>query len=195
MPRKKRELEALGIYHVYARGNNRQKIYREAKDFEFYLQLLLKAKEKYGFELYHYCLMSNHFHLLLRVREAKDLWQIMHGLQLQYSKYYKKKYKYFGHLFQGRYRSPRIPDDSYYLQCGRYIERNPVKAKMVKTPWDYEYSSARYYAEGVSDELVSPNLHYEQMGRVLEERRESYRKFLLLDEPYSDIVDEGLARV
>lgn len=195
MPRKMRELEARGIYHVYARGNNRQKIYRDPEDFEFHRQLLIEIREKFNFELYHYCLMTNHFHLLLRVREEEDLWRIMHGVQLRYAKYYKKKYKYFGHLFQGRYRSPRIPDDSYYLQCGRYIERNPLKAKMVKLPWDYEYSSARFYVEGRNDELVSPNVHYEGMGKTTEERRGKYRNFLLLDEPYSDIVDEALARV
>ena len=148
MPRRVRELEDNAIYHIFARGNNRQKIFREKKDYAVYRGMLQGAKTRYPFNLYHYCLMTNHIHLLLRVAEGISLPKIMHWIQLGYARYHRKKYRYCGHLFQGRFRSLRIPKESYYLQCGRYIERNPVKAGMVKTAAEYPWSSAPYYMNG-----------------------------------------------
>ena len=171
MPRRIRELENDGIYHIYARGNNRQKIFRGRKDFETYREIILKVRERYEFKVYHYCLMTNHFHFLMRVQQGKELPRIMHQIQLRYAKHYKKKYRYYGHLFQGRFRSPRIGEESYYLQCGRYIERNPVKAKMVEQAEDYRYSSAGYYVLGREDGLITENLYYAGMGQTVEERQ------------------------
>ena len=195
MPRKVRQLEDGGIYHIYARGNNRQEVFRGPEDFASYRQVMIEAKERYAFEIYHYCLMSNHLHLLIRVSQGQDLPQLIHWIQLAYARYYKKKYRYVGHLFQGRFRSPKIPCESYYLQCGRYIERNPVKAGLVKEAAAYRYSSARFYVDGASDELVTANLYYEGMGKSPLERREAYRQFVSLDEPYTEMVDAILARV
>lgn len=195
MPRRKRELENGGIYHIYCRGNNRQRLFRCEKDFEKYLELLKKIKDRYEFQLYHYCLMSNHVHLLMEVVQGRNLACIMHQLQLGYARYYKKQYKYTGHLYQGRFRSPRISEESYYLQCGRYIERNPVKAKMVDKAEDYEYSSASYYVMGHDNDLIAMNRYYASMGKTVEERRRAYREFVTLDEPYEDMVTAGLQRV
>lgn len=195
MPRRVRELENNGIYHVYARGNNRQKIFRDREDFEAYLEILSRVKERYEFEIYHYCLMTNHFHFLMRVQLGAELPRIMHQIQLRYVKYYKKKYRYYGHLFQGRFRSPRIAEESHYLQCGRYIERNPLKARMTKKAWEYEYSSAAYYVLGKEDKLMTPNLYYEDMGKTPTERQTAYKKFVSIDEPYAAMIDEYLRRV
>jgi putative transposase len=192
MPRKSRELMDLGIYHIVGRGNNRQKLYQEKADYEQKIALLLRAKQKWTFELFHYCLMPNHFHLLVRVQKGADLPSIMRETLLAYTRYCKRKYRFMGHLFQGRFKSPRIPEESYYLQCGRYIERNPVKAKMVSEAWHYPYSSACFYISGKSDSLITPNLYYQQMGSSDTERQEAYRRFLLQDEPYRSIVDAEL---
>lgn len=194
MPRRVRELADEGIYHVFSRGNNRQKIFREASDFDFYLRLFREAKLRHFFDLYHYCLMSNHVHLLLRVYTGEDLPKLMHWVQLSYSRYYKKKYASCGHLFQGRFRSPRIGEESYYLQCGRYIERNPLKAGMVEEASKYFYSSARHYCYGIKDDLITPNLYYEEMGKTPEARQAAYRKFVALDEPYEQMLDESLMK-
>lgn len=94
MARRPRELEDGGIYHCYCRGNNRQKLFREDEDFKAYLGLLLKLKNRFEFKLYHYCLMTNHVHMLMEMEKGKDLPRLMHGLQLGYAKYYKKQYKY-----------------------------------------------------------------------------------------------------
>lgn len=195
MPRKNRELMDLGIYHVVGRGNNRQQLYRDHVDYEQKVALLLRAKQKWTFDLFHYCLMPNHFHFLVRVQQRTDLPNMMRETLLAYTRYYKRKYHFIGHLFQGRFKSPRIPEESYYLQCGRYIERNPVKAKMVAEAWQYPYSSARFYVSGKADPLITPNLYYQEMGSNDVERQAAYRKFLLQEEPYRSIVDTELLGV
>ncbi len=195
MPRKPRELVDGGIYHVFNRGNDRMDLFLEENDYEYFLNQLLVEQRRTNSEVYHYCLMTNHYHLLLRITKAEILSKLMHGLQLAYTRYFKKKYRFLGHLFQQRFRSPRIPENSYYLQCGRYIERNPVKAGILKDPWNYPYSSASFYASGKHDELITPNLYYESMGDTSEIRQRNYREFLSIDEPYGDMIDAQFAKV
>jgi len=195
MPRTPRELVDEGVYHLFNRGNNRRNLFQEKEDFQAFLQELFKAKTKFNAALYHYCLMTNHYHLLLQIPRGEDLPRLMHQVQLSYARYFKKKYSFIGRLFQERFRSPRIPGESYYLQCGRYIERNPVKAGLVQKAWDSPYSSAAFYALGSRDPLITPNLYYEETGRSEEERRANYQKFLSLDEPYGEIIEGALTRV
>lgn len=193
MPRKSRELLDGGIYHVFNRGNDLMDLFRDESDHVFFLQLLKLNQCRLDIEIYHYCLMTNHFHLLLKIKAAPDLSDFMHRTQLAYARYFKKKYKFLGHVFQHRFKNPRISEESYYLQCGRYIERNPVKARLVNAAKDYPYSSARFYVSGTSDELVTPNLYYEQIGATARERQVNYEKFLLIDEPYATIIDHEFA--
>lgn len=194
MPRKPRELSDGGIYHVFNRGNDRKQLFFDEEDFGFFLKCLGTVKTELCLDIYHYCLMSNHFHILLQVTKGQDLPTLMHRVQLRYAQYFKKKYGLIGHVFQERFRSPRIPVESYYLQCGRYIERNPVKAGLVKNPIEYFHSSVRFYALGEENSLVTPNLYYEQMGNTEKERRRHYQEFLSLDDPYASLLEEALAR-
>mgnify|MGYP001558251488 FL=1 len=129
------------IYHLITRGNNRMKVFHTDEDFRFYLELIAKYKALHPVLLYHYCLMSNHIHLLGKVIQAGNLKKFMQGLNQSYSNYYKRVYKHSGHLWQGRYKSFLIQKDSYLLECGRYIERNPLRAKMVEDPKDWPWSS------------------------------------------------------
>ena len=195
MPRKARFLFDGGIYHVYSRGNNRKNLFLAPEDFEVFLEQLKLLKPTFGYELFHYCLMTNHFHLLIRMTKGEELSKLMHRLKLSYTRYYKTKYDFVGHLFQGRYKSPWIEEESYYLQCGRYIERNPVSAGMVKECHHYPYSSASYYVEGKVDELLTENIYYKDMGKTAAERRLAYREFVSLEEPYKVMVDAALEKV
>jgi putative transposase len=111
---------------------------------------------------------------------------------LAYARFFKKIYQTTGHIFEERFRSPRIAEESYYLQCGRYIERNPVKAKMVSEPWKYPFSSAPYYALKIKDSIITPNPYYLEFGMDEFKRQESYKKFLLLEDPYAPMIDEQL---
>lgn len=195
MPRKPRELTDQGIYHLFNRGNNRKDLFCEENDFQVFLYELSRAKNKFSCSIYHYCLMTDHYHLLVRISKGEDLPRFMHQVQLAYARHFKKKYEFLGHVFQERFRSPRIAEESYYLQCGRYIERNPVKAGIARHPWEYPYSSAGYYALGLPDPLVTPNLYYKSMGNFEDERRKSYREFLSMAEPYDAMVDKVLVQV
>ena len=138
--RKKREWYPGAIYHIMGRGNRRQNIYEDKTDYQYFLALLSDIQKKMPFELHSYCLMTNHFHLLLETKD-KEIWHIMKRLMQLYTEYYNNKYGRTGHLFQGRYRSCLVKDDAYFLQTSRYIHLNPVKAKMVLHPEDYLWSS------------------------------------------------------
>ena len=194
MPRKPREFVDQGIYHVFNRGNNRSNVFQSVGDYLCFLNLMQSAKDKYEIQIFHYCLMTNHFHFLLRSNKKNDLPAFMHWLQLGYVRYFKSKYETTGHVFEERFRSPRIAEESYYLQCGRYIERNPVKANVVSYAWHYVYSSASFYVEGKSNPLITPNIYYLQMGGTEVERKKSYQKFLLLEEPYEPLIGAQLLK-
>lgn len=194
MPRKPREFAAGGIYHVFNRGNNRKILFKTGKDYECFKGLLKAGQNREDVKIYHYCLMSNHFHLLIQSGEKQSLPRFMHWVQLGYARYFKRKYQTTGHVFEERYRSPRIAQESYYLQCGRYIERNPVKAKIVLQAENYLYSSAGYYVRGCKDPLVTENLYYKGLGKSPGERQIAYKDFVRVEEPYAELINDHLLK-
>jgi len=122
-------------YHVIGRGNIRQWIIEDDEDFEYYVEQLRKYQQKFAVSLFHYCIMSNHVHLLLRSEEADDaITRMMKGVHMVYAKHFKRKHETTGHVFEDRFKSWHVNSDAYLLECGRYIERNPVRAKMVEEP-------------------------------------------------------------
>ena len=143
-------------------------------------------------KIHHYCLMTNHTHLLVWAETLKALSRFMHGIQRSYHHYYRKNYTWFGHLFQGRFRSLPIESEAYLLDCGRYIERNPVRAKMVEDPKDWMYSSYRVYANGWKDELVSLSVAYLGLANNDRDRQTLYRNHVEATRPYEEILDKEL---
>lgn len=139
------------FYHVMQRGNAKKEIFRDSRDKERYLQALKMQQHKYGFELYSYCLMDNHIHLLLGAAGA-DISDVMKGLNVSYVQYFNKKHACCGHLFQGRFKSEIVDTDSYLLQASKYIHLNPVTAKIVNNPIDYSWSSYGIYMGQLHDE-------------------------------------------
>ena len=97
--------------------------------------LLDRYRRRFGFRLYHYCLMTNHFHLLLQLADPRRLSSLMAGLLLAYVRYCNRQHNFVGHLFQGRFKSPLVQREGYWLSCGRYSERNPLEAGLVAAPW------------------------------------------------------------
>ena len=192
MPRKPRVLLDGGYYHLIARGNNRLYLFSVKEGFEVFHELLLESKERFDWKLFHYCLMSNHFHLLGQISKAQDLPRLMQLLLFGYSRWYRKQTKYLGHVWQGRYKSPLIEKESYFLECGRYIERNPVRAGIVTCAEKYRWSSYSYYALGQKDELVDEDPYYAALGQTDLERQEYYQKFVSLEGPYDQIIDRSL---
>lgn len=192
MPLKPRELVDQGYYHIIGRGNNKLSLFMVPNGLSYFKNILIQSKKVYSWKIFHYCLMSNHFHLLCQVRHGEDLPKIMKTCLLQYSHWYRAQKEYVGYLWQGRYKSFLIQKESYLLECGRYIERNPVRAMIASRPEEYRWSSFRYYALGETDELVDEDLYYADLSRLPEKRRELYSHFVRLDNPYEAILEEAL---
>lgn len=170
------------FYHVYFRGANRARIFREAADYEKMLSLfarylsLHEAKNSAGVsfpnyagkvDLIAFCLMPNHVHLFLYQYQMDDMTDFMRSLLTSYSMYFNKKYKRSGPLFESRYKASRIDEEEYYQHITRYIHMNP-------RDWlAYEYSSLPYYLQQVSDDWIKPD-------RILEmfSGPEDYLEFL-----------------
>ncbi|HET6883051.1 MAG TPA: transposase, partial [Pirellulales bacterium] len=120
-------------------------------------------KQRWPFELYGYCLMSNHFHLLLRPRGA-PISRIMQSLLVSHTQRYHKHHRSGGHVWQGRYKSPVVQNDEHLLTVLRYIEANPVRARLVERAEDYAWSSYRMHGLGEHDELVDRLVTYDQLS-------------------------------
>ena len=192
MARPPRQLLDNGCYHLIARGNNRQFLLHEAAAFGYFLDLLARAKARYPAKLYHYCLMSNHIHLLLEIETAEHLPKVMQSILQGYARWYAKRQGYSGHVWQGRYKSPLVSQESYYLEAGRYIERNPLRAKLVKELQEYPWSSYGFYACGLPDALVDKDPYYARLGQTTTARQVAYRDFVRLESPYTTILDTEL---
>ena len=192
MPRLPRQLQDGGCYHLIARGNNRQTLFAEEDAFRYFLNLLARAKVRFPAKLYHYSLMSNHIHLLLEIEEGLQLPKFMQGVLQGYGRWYGAHHRYSGHVWQGRYKSPLVAQESYYLEAGRYIERNPLRAKMVPDLKEYPWSSYPAYAYGTTNPLLDEDPYYAQLGHTPTERQAAYREFVRLESPYATILDTEL---
>lgn len=134
------------FYHVTARGNEKKDIFKSRKDREKFLAYLESATQRYGAVIHAYCLMSNHYHLLLETPHG-NLSQIMKHINSSYTTYYNVKRKRAGHLLQGRYKAILIEADEYLCELSRYMHLNPLRAGMVEKPEDYPWMSYRCYTE------------------------------------------------
>lgn len=171
------------------RGNNRHQIFKSDNDFTYYLSLIKKYKAKHPFDLFHYCLMPNHVHLLVKTNKASDFSVFMKKLNLAYFHYFNKSYKWTGHFWQGRFKSQPVGKDAYFIQCGKYIELNPIRANMVKEPEEHPYSSYNYYALGHKNDLITSDIFYDDLGQDDSSRQQSYRGMVILD-----IIDESYTK-
>lgn len=133
------------FYHLTARGNEQKDIFREMKDRERFLEYLETSACRYKATIHAYCLMSNHYHLLLSTPEG-NLSQIMRHINGGYTTWFNKRHNRFGHLFQGRYKAVLVDADPYAGELSRYIHLNPVRVGIVRQPEQYQWSSYTAYA-------------------------------------------------
>lgn len=177
MARKCRAEVEGGLYHVLSRGNNRRPIFNAPADYDKFLSLLARQKARLPFFLYAYCLMTNHFHLLIE-RQEDDVGKIMHRLLTGYSNYYNRRNRRVGHLFQERHKAILCQSERYLAELVRYIHLNPVRAGMVAAPEQYQYSGHRAYLglapAGSLD--IDPVLRH--FGAKKAQARAAYRKFV-----------------
>ena len=171
MPRIARAVAEGFPHHVVQRGNNREKVFFDKEDREKYLTFLKKYSDKWDSPLLAYCLMSNHIHLLARPKKEESLYKMMQGATLCYTQYINRKYQRTGRLWESRYHSCIVDKEKYLWAVARYIEQNPLRAKMAKRIEDYPYSSAGAHITRTRDEVLGEELFQEQ-------RRKDYAEFI-----------------
>ena len=193
MPRMPRSLQWSddACFHLMNRGHNREPVFADDEDRFAFLYLLARYRDRFGFQLLHYCLMTNHFHLLVKLRDPRRVSGLMAGLLRAYVHYCHRHHGFVGHRWQGRFKSPAVQCRDYLLSCGRYIERNPIEAGIVAQPWDYPWSSAPVHATGAANALVTESAEYHELASEPEVRQECWRRFLLGDDPREQAVRRG----
>jgi len=141
MPRIARVVAVGEAHHITQRGNYRQKIFRSNKDREQYLAWIKEYSDKFGLSVLAYCLMNNHIHLIAVPGKEDALSKTLNNTHMRYAQYFNKKLKAKGHLWQGRFYSC-VLDNRHLLAAAKYVERNPVRAGLVKQPWEWKWSSS-----------------------------------------------------
>lgn len=176
-------------HHIIQRGNNRDACFFDEKDYAFYLQQLNVSAEQNGVAIHAFVLMTNHVHLLVTPSAADSCAKMMQSLGRKYVQYINLTYRRTGTLWEGRYKSTLVDSDAYFLTVSRYIELNPVRAKMVASPSDYVWSSFRGNAMGKDIGLLTPHHTYLALGGTAEQRIIRYRQ-LFSDVIPVDILDQ-----
>ena len=164
--------------HVIQRGNDRQAVFFSDDDFAAYRDWLIAAARDNGLVVHAYVLMTNHVHLLVVPQAADSLPRTMQSLGRRYVRRINMLYRRTGTLWEGRYRAAPIDTEEYFVACCRYIELNPVRARMVEHPRRYRWSSYRAHGEGKDDELAAYHPVWRRLGRSREERQERYRALI-----------------
>ena len=172
MARKPRLFAPGVLYHVIVRGNQRQRTFLSAADYQTYLEKLAQYRRHYDVTIHAYCLMPNHVHLLLECGKT-PLGKFMQGLQQSYTQSYNRRYRKVGHLFQGRYKAIVCQKDAYLLQLVRYIHLNPLRSNLANRPQDYGYSGEQAYRSGKSTTILDPRLVLKMLGGTT-----GYKKFI-----------------
>lgn len=174
MARTERIESSTGVYHIMVRGINKQNIFVEDSDYYKYLNTLGVYQKEICFELYAYCLMDNHLHLLVKEGNEK-IGNTMKRIGVSYVSWFNWQYNRSGHLFQGRFKSEPVEDETYFLTVLRYIHQNPAKAGLTKELEKYKWSS--YYEYVNQSKLIDKDFAL----RIFSENRnialEKFRDF------------------
>jgi putative transposase len=186
MPRRDRYFLPDQPLHVIQRGNDRQAIFFADDDYVRYRDWLHDGACRHRCAIHAYVLMTNHVHLLVTPATAGSVPGLMQSLGRRYVRHVNDRYRRTGTLWEGRYRAAPIDSEAYLLTCQRYIELNPVRARMAADPADYPWSSHAANAGGAADPLVRPHALYQALGDTAEARRQTYRRL------FDDALDEDI---
>ena len=185
-------------YHIYNRGNRKQQIFLQNKDYERFLEKVVKYKKEFPVTIVSYCLMPNHFHFLIQQRDTNAISRLFSNLGNSHSKYFNIKYETVGSLYQGRFKAKRVDKDEYLVHLSRYIHLNPVDLfsflgkNIFKYLMTYKWSSLPAYLTGSSDEIVDPTpiLSYFSSKNPIED----YKEFVEANiQSKTDLIIEHLA--
>jgi putative transposase len=191
-------LQIAGLtQHVINRGNNRCEIFRATRDYAFFLAALRDAALRYELDIHSYTLMTNHFHLVVTPQQATAVSMTMQVAGSRYVGYFNRRYSRTGTLFEGPFKSMFIDSEAYWFTCMRYVELNPVRAGLVSDPAEYRWSSYRWNALGIEDQVIVPHPLYAALGESPARRqcrwREICREAIPPDELFEirDVVRRG----
>lgn len=177
MPRPLRPIADGLVYHVINRGNNRQAVFAGKGDYLAFLKALADLKERTPFELWGYCLMANHIHLLVKPADV-PISRIVQSLLVSHTQRYHRVHETGGHVWQGRFKSPVVQDDVHLMAVLRYIEANPVRAGMADRAGDYPWSSFAAHGLGKADPLLDPVVPYEALAASPGMRRRRWQAYV-----------------
>ena len=177
MARKPRVEFDGALYHVIVRGNQRQKIFYDDQDRIAYIERIEHYRQRYGFRLYAYVLMSNHVHLLMETKSVA-LSKIMQGIQASYTQSYNRRHRKVGHLFQGRYKAILCDRNAYLLELVRYIHLNPGRLRVPEDPWRYRWSSHAAYLGEAGPVKVNTQEVLGQFNSGLGAARRAYHRYM-----------------
>lgn len=179
MPRTGRVVLQNTPHHIVQRGHNRSSVFAEPRDFRYYLANLLECKSNLGCQVYAYCLMTNHVHLIVDPGEDPDnLGLLMKRLAARQTRFVNSLEGRSGSLWSGRYKSSIIESERYLLACCRYVELNPVRARMAGAPEHYPWSSYRHKVGLANDRTVDLDPSYLALGTNPGERVARYRSWV-----------------
>ena len=167
--------------HVFQRGHNRAPIFAADDDYEQFLRLAREATARNGVDVHGFGFMTNHYHLVATPQRESSLPRAIQALAGKYTRYYNKRYGRTGTLWGGRYQTRHIEDERYWLTCLRYVEANPVEAKIVVSPEDYRWTSYRVHALGEPSDWLVPHDLYLRLGATPVERQRAYRAYWVSD--------------
>ncbi len=161
MPRQARTVFAGVPHHITQRGNRREDVFYTDEDREIYLEWLKEYCSKHKVEILAYCLMSNHIHLVALPKTEDGLQSVLKPLHMRYAQRFNRQRNWKGHVWQGRYFSSPL-DEQYLWAAIRYVERNPVRAKMVKRAENYAWSSAKARCKEIPDSLLTKTIYWQK---------------------------------
>ncbi len=176
MPRKPRFFLPGMPVHVVQRGHNRAPVFFDTPDYQTYLHWLQEAAGRYQCDIHAYVLMTNHIHLLVTPQNKNSISLMMQYVGRHYVPYINRTYGSSGTIWEGRYKASLIQDEQYLLTCMRYIELNPVRAAMVKSPSAYRWSSYGANGLGKDNDLIRTHGLYKSLGRTVLLRTQAYRE-------------------
>jgi putative transposase len=175
MPRKPRFFLPGMPVHIVQRGHSREPVFFEDNDYLAYLRWLKEGAERYKVDIHAYVLMTNHIHILATTGDTEGITRMMQYVGRHYVPYINHTYGSSGSIWEGRYKASLIHDEEYLLSCMRYIELNPVRADMVRSPAHYRWSSYRHNGQGKEDALITPHALYQALGKTLPTRLAAYK--------------------
>lgn len=178
-----RYFEDKAYYHVYNRGNHKEQIFLQDRDYERFLEKIIEYKEKYPVKILAYCLMPNHFHFLLQQLAPNAISRFLSNLCNSHSRYFNVKYETMGSLFQGRFKAKKVDRDEYLVHLSRYIHLNPINLFnfLIKGTFEqlklYRWSSLPLYLAGLGNAVADPSVVLEYFSS--QRSTEDYQDFIV----------------